>query len=148
MNHGRRPLAVVLLCLAACAPSYGSTYDKAYATAERAESAGRLAEALQAYDHAAAVAKRRGDADQARWAAADVLVREDRIGDAVARLDAMALDPTSDRQAEAAYRAADLRIAHGDTNTRLDDEFLTLHGDIPAEPSQEALRDTHRFSPI
>jgi tetratricopeptide (TPR) repeat protein len=107
-------LALAALLLAACAPSYGSTYDKAYATAERSESAGRLAEAVQAYDRAASLAKRRGDADQARWAAADVLVREDRVGDAVARLDAMAADPTSDRQAEAAYRAADLRIGHGD----------------------------------
>ncbi len=118
MDDGRlrRRWVVAALWLAACAPSYGSAYDKTYAAAERAESAGRLAEALQAYDHAAAVAKRRGDADQARWAAADVLVREDRVGDAVARLDAMALDPTSDRQAEAAYRAADLRIGHGDAD--------------------------------
>lgn len=102
--------------LAACAPSYGSAYDTAYAGAERAESAGRLVEAVQAYDRAATLAKRRGDADQARWAAADVLVREDRVGEAVARLDAMAADATSDRQAEAAYRAADLRIGHGDAD--------------------------------
>jgi tetratricopeptide (TPR) repeat protein len=116
VKDGRRCLAIVSLWLGACAPSYGSTYDKAYATAERAESAGRLAQALEAYDHAAAVAKRRGDADQARWAAADVLVRQDRVGDAVARLDAMAADPRSDRQAEAAYRAADLRVGHGDAD--------------------------------
>jgi tetratricopeptide (TPR) repeat protein len=100
--------------LAGCAPSLGAPYDRAYAAGARAESAGRLAEALAAYDRAATLGKRRGDADQARWAACDVLIREGRTADAVTRLDAMALDASSDRQGEAAYRAATLRIEHGD----------------------------------
>jgi tetratricopeptide (TPR) repeat protein len=99
-----------------CAPSLGTPYDATYAVAERAESAGRLAEALQGYDRAAALGKRTGDADQARWAAIDVLERQGRVADAVARLSAMAGDASSSRRAEAAYRAATLRIDHGDAD--------------------------------
>ncbi len=100
--------------VAGCGPSLGTPFDVTYAAAARAESAGRLQEALDAYDKAAAIGKRKGDADQARWAATDVLEREGRVADAVARLDAMAQDTTSVRQGEAAYRAASLRIDHGD----------------------------------
>jgi tetratricopeptide (TPR) repeat protein len=107
-------LSCFLAVLLGCAPSIGSAYDKAYAAAERAESAGRLAEALAAYDKAATAAVRRGDGDQARWAATDVLERQGRVPEAVERLDAMARDPASDRQGAAAYRAAALRIDHGD----------------------------------
>jgi tetratricopeptide (TPR) repeat protein len=109
-----RGAIVVLLACASCAPSMGSAYDKAYAQAERAESAGRLPEALSGYDRAVGIANRRGDADQARWAAADVLEKQGRAPEAVDRLDAMARDATSDRQGAAAYRAAALRIDHGD----------------------------------
>ena len=98
----------------ACAPSLGTPYDKTSAAAARAESAGRLPEALSGYDRAAALGARTGDADQARWAAVDVLEREGRAADAVARLDSMARDTKSDRQGQAAYRAAALRIDHGD----------------------------------
>jgi tetratricopeptide (TPR) repeat protein len=107
---------LVALCCAACAPSVGSAFDKAYAAAERAESAGRLQEALDGYDKAATLAVRRGDGDEARWAAADVLEREDRVGEAVMRLDGLAHDSKSDRQGAAAYRAAALRIDHGDAD--------------------------------
>lgn len=112
-----RRAAPWLLALAlgpGCAPSLGTPFDVAYATAARAESAGRLPEALEGYDEAATLGKRKGDADQARWAAIDVLQREGRVAEAVARLDAMASDATSVRQGEAAYRAASLRIDHGD----------------------------------
>jgi tetratricopeptide (TPR) repeat protein len=110
-----RALSVAaVLTGAGCAPSLGTPYDTTYATAARAESAGRLAEALEDYDRAATLGHRKGDADQARWAAIDVLERENRVAEAVARLDAMARDATSDRQGEATYRAASLRIDHGD----------------------------------
>src|SRR5208282_4241770 len=98
-------LATVAACTG-CAPSLGTPYDVTYAAGARAESAGRLAEALDAYDKAATLGKRKGDTDQARWAATDVLEREGRVAEAVTRLDAMALDGTSVRQGEAAYRAA------------------------------------------
>lgn len=119
MTRGRAAaigLAIAAAVGSGCAPSLGSAYDKVYADGERAESAGRLEEALAAYDRAVPLAKRRGDGDQARWAAADVLEREGRVADAIARLDAVAHDAASDRQGEAAYRAASLRIDHGDAD--------------------------------
>jgi tetratricopeptide (TPR) repeat protein len=106
--------AAAALACAACGPSLGTPYDTTYASAARAESAGRLAEALDGYDRAAALGHRKGDADQARWAAIQVLERENRVAEAVVRLDAMAGDATSSRQGHAAYRAASLRIDHGD----------------------------------
>jgi tetratricopeptide (TPR) repeat protein len=116
----RRSLAalVVFACAtSACGgPSRGAAYDRAYATAARAESAGRLAEAVDAYDHAAARAIRPRDRDQAHWSAADVLSRAGRLADAVARLDAMSRDAASEHQAEAAYRATLMRIEHGDAD--------------------------------
>lgn len=109
-----KPWCLCLLAIVSCAPSRGAAFDRAYATAARAESAGRLAEAADDYDRAALAATRARDRDQAHWSAADVLSRAGRLGDAVARLDAMARDATSEHQAEAAYRAALLRIEHGD----------------------------------
>jgi tetratricopeptide (TPR) repeat protein len=113
----RRLALTLALGLAACGgPSRGAAYDRAYAAAQRAESAGRLEEALAAYDRAAEAAKRPRDRDQARWSACDVLSRADRVADAVTRLDAVAADGTSEHQAEAAYRAAALRIEHGEAD--------------------------------
>ena len=86
------------------------------AEGSRAESAGRLAEAVEAYDRAASTAKRSRDRDQSRWDAADVLAREQDISGAVARFEAIARDGTSEHQAEAAYRVAILRIHHGDAD--------------------------------
>ncbi len=100
--------------VASCAPSVGTPFDTSYAAAERAESAGRLDEALAGFERAAVLGRRHGDADQARWAAVDVLVRQDRVADAVARLDAIAAEPASPLRGQAAYRAAILRIEHGD----------------------------------
>jgi tetratricopeptide (TPR) repeat protein len=102
-----------VVCVA-CASSPGPRYETAYAAAARAESAGRLAEALDGFDRAATLGHRKGDADEARWAAVEVLQRQGRVADAVARLDAMARDATSERQGQAAYLAASLRIEHGD----------------------------------
>jgi len=102
--------------MTACAPSRGAAYDRAMAEAARAESAGRLDEAVQGYERAEASAERPRDRDQARWDAADVLAREGHVAQAVERFDAMARDAASGHQAEAAYRAALLRIEHGDAD--------------------------------
>ncbi len=106
----------LLLALAACAPRVAPAFAEAYTAGERAESAGRLDEALAAYDRAAHAATRAGDADEARWAAADVLERQGRTADAVARFDAMAEVQGSAMAAEAAYRAASLRLDHGEAD--------------------------------
>jgi tetratricopeptide (TPR) repeat protein len=110
-----RPRSLLpLLVVAACAPSRGPAYDRAFAAAARAESAGRLAEAAAGYDRAASTASRPRDREAAKWAAADVLARSGDVAGAEARLDAMAGDAASDHQAEAAYRAALLRVENGD----------------------------------
>ena len=102
------------LAVSGCAGA--GVYDRAMAEASRDESAGRLADAIAGYDRAASVASRARDRDQARWDAADVMARAKDVAGAVARLDAIARDDASEHQAEAAYRAAALRIEHGDAD--------------------------------
>ncbi|MGO9835135.1 MAG: tetratricopeptide repeat protein [Polyangiaceae bacterium] len=109
----RLRLPVVALCLEGCAPSRGAAYEASFAKAQRAEGAGRFAEATASYDAAASSARRKRDRDQARWDAAEMEVRAANIADALSRLDAIATDPTSEHQAEAAYHSARLRIEHG-----------------------------------
>jgi hypothetical protein len=112
----RARLAAILLPAAACAPSHGAAYERAFAEASRAEGAGRMDEAVRDYDRAAALATRARDREQARWDAVDTLLRAgaDRADDALSRLDAIAADPSNEHAAEAAYRAASLRIDRGD----------------------------------
>jgi tetratricopeptide (TPR) repeat protein len=107
--------ALVALSLAsACEPAYGNAYLRAFAEASRDMGAGRLADAVRAYDEAAEVAVRARDRDEARWAAAETTAREGHAGDALRRFAPIASDPTSEHQAEAAYRIALLRIDSGD----------------------------------
>jgi tetratricopeptide (TPR) repeat protein len=110
----RSPLVVALAGLAvasaACEPAYGDAYVRAFAEAARAEGAGRLAEAVRAYDQAADAAVRARDRDEARWAAAETVAREDHVEDALRRFKAIAGDPTSEHEAEAAYRIALLEV--------------------------------------
>jgi tetratricopeptide (TPR) repeat protein len=104
------------LSWAACAPSRDAAYDRVFARAARAESAGRLGEAADDYDRAAAGATRARDRDQARWDAVDVLLRAGRVAEAVSRLDALAEDASGEHAALAAYRAASVRIEHGEAD--------------------------------
>jgi hypothetical protein len=105
--------SLTLLLATACAPSHGAAYDMAFASAARAESAGRFAEAASEYDRASASAIRPGDRDQATWNAAEMSVRAGNSAEVLSRLDAIAADATSEHQAEAAFHAAQWRIAHG-----------------------------------
>jgi len=108
--------AVCLLAVTAgCAPApRGAAYDVAFAQAARAESAGRFEEGARDYDDAASKAVRDRDRDQARWNAAEMLVRAADYSDAAARFAAIEADPKSEHRAEAAYRRAALGIDHGD----------------------------------
>jgi tetratricopeptide (TPR) repeat protein len=110
----KRLIPIVAVGLAACAPSRGTAYDSAFAQALRDEGAGRFAQAMANYDLAARAATRDRDRDQARWDAAEMDVRAERYEDVLTRLDAIAAAATSEHQAEAAYRAARIRIEHGD----------------------------------
>jgi tetratricopeptide (TPR) repeat protein len=105
-------LAALALGAGACAHQGPAPYQLAMAQASRDESAGRLAEAVRGYDRAAGLASRAPDRDQARWNAADVAAHEHDIADAAARFDAIA-SSAGEHQAEAAYRAALLRVEHG-----------------------------------
>jgi tetratricopeptide (TPR) repeat protein len=105
---------VVALCTCtACAPSHGAAFDRAFAEAARAEGAGRLEEAVEDYDRAAALAVRPRDREQAEWNALDALVRAHAFDRALTRLDGIASNTSGEHAAQAAYRAAALRIAHG-----------------------------------
>jgi tetratricopeptide (TPR) repeat protein len=84
------------------------------AAGARAEGAGRFAEAARAYDDAWREGRRALDRDQARWDAAEMLARDGQLAVAVGRLEAIASDPLSEHQAEAAYRVGILRIDSGD----------------------------------
>jgi outer membrane protein assembly factor BamD (BamD/ComL family) len=104
---------LVLTAGTACAPSRGAAFDHAFAEGARAESAGRLAEAVEDYDRAATLAVRARDREQAQWNAVDALVRARDFERALSRLDVIARDPSGEHAAEAAYRAAALRIERG-----------------------------------
>jgi tetratricopeptide (TPR) repeat protein len=101
------------LAIAACAPVRGAAFDASFAEGARAEGSGRFTEAAAAYDRATAAAVRARDREQARWDAAEMVARAGPLTDALARLDAIAAD-AGEHAAEAALRAADLRIAQGD----------------------------------
>lgn len=101
--------------MAACAPSHGAAFSRAFAEAERAETAGRFEEAARKYDEAASGAKRDRDRDHARYLAALMVLRSGDTRDGVARLEKLARDaPDSEDAAAAAYRAAAARIDSGD----------------------------------
>ena len=115
-----RPLAcatvgAILALTTACAPNRGATFPRAFAEAERAETAGLYAEAAKKYDDAARAAKLARDRDHARYLAGIMMLRDRNVRDGVARLDQVAsASPPSEDSAEAAYRAAEARIESGD----------------------------------
>jgi tetratricopeptide (TPR) repeat protein len=98
----------------ACAPAHGALYETHRTAGGRAEGAGRFEEAARDYDAAQRAATRAQDRDQARWDAAEMVARTGDVAAAASRFDAIALDATSEHQAEAAYRLANLRIRSGD----------------------------------
>ncbi len=111
-------VALVALAVAAaggCAPSQGTAFPPAFAAAQRAETAGRFLEAAGDYDAAARVARRARDRDEASYLAGLLWIRGGDRRDGVARLDAIANAATPvEHSAEAAYLAANERIAAGD----------------------------------
>jgi tetratricopeptide (TPR) repeat protein len=116
MRTARALVLFAAIGLAAC--SGGKTIDpfrRAMAEGDRAMSAGLHAEASKRYDEAAKQAARPRDRDLAEYSAALALSRTDQTA-AIARLDAIArAEPPGPHAAEAAYRAADLRLKSGAT---------------------------------
>lgn len=107
-------LSVFLWIALSCAPAPGGAFERGFAEGARAESAGRFEEAARGYDHAAQIATRARDRDQARWDAAEMVVRLGNFADGFKRMEAIANDAASEHRAEAAYRAALLLVEHGD----------------------------------
>ena len=98
-----------------CAPNHGAAFPRAFAEAERAETAGRYLEAAARYDAAAKVALLAHDRDHARYTAALMRIRGGELRAGIERLDEIAeASPATEHSADAAYRAASLRIDHGD----------------------------------
>jgi tetratricopeptide (TPR) repeat protein len=107
--------ALLLLVLAACTPDRGSVYTRSFALAEQAETRGRYADAATRYDEAAHAAKIPRDADHARYLQALMLEHAGDRSAANAAYEAIAnASPPKEDSAAAAYRAADMRIVHGD----------------------------------
>jgi tetratricopeptide (TPR) repeat protein len=104
-----------LLFLLACAPDRGAVYPVAMVRAEQAEARHDYRAAEAAYAEAARGAKVERDAAHARFLAACTL---DEAGDVAAALAAFKViadaAPPEEHSADAAYRAASLRIRTGD----------------------------------
>ncbi|MEO0326842.1 MAG: tetratricopeptide repeat protein [Myxococcota bacterium] len=107
----------LLLALAACGgpPTLSRPgapeHRDALARGDRHRHHGRTDAALAAYDEAARLARRRVDADTARYRQARVLRRAGRYAEALAVLDAMAaVRPPSRRTSRALFDAARLRL--------------------------------------
>ena len=106
---------VALAASLGCARHHGAAFPRAFAEAERAETAGRYAEAAARYDAAAKAAELARDRDHARYLAGLMMLRDGNVREGVARLEEIAnATPVSEHSADAAYRAADVRTRSTD----------------------------------
>ncbi|MGZ3417919.1 MAG: tetratricopeptide repeat protein [Polyangiales bacterium] len=113
MRRALFPIAVVLF-LSACGTVGGKPFVRAYAAGDRAYSAGRFLEAADDYEQAAKTAERPRDREEALYAAAEAHERAGDIPGALSRYDALAKEKGGERSIRAKFRAAELRIAHGE----------------------------------
>jgi len=120
-----RSTALIVLPLVAsflgCAPRRSAEFDRSFSEGRRAESAGRFEEAAAKYDQAASLAKRPRDQARMRYEAAVLISRRGNAAEATKRFDALALEkPPSDYAPNAALRAAELRLVHGEAPAAID----------------------------
>jgi len=128
-----RLVATLLVCLSlsACGTVGGTTFVRAYAAGDRSYDAGRFDEAAAAYAHAADVAERDRDKEEALYAAADALYRAGKVDAALAAFDAVAQRrPPGERSYLSAYRAARIRIDRG----KVDEGYAALEAIFRADP--------------
>lgn len=117
-----------------CGGRTASDYDRAFAESRRASSAGRSAEASEAYARAAKSATNDRDRDHAMLLAALEKARAGNLADALRELDTLAQHTPSTRTSEeAAFKAADLRRKSGSPTEGLEAlrTFVMSH---PASP--------------
>jgi tetratricopeptide (TPR) repeat protein len=106
--------ALIVAAACGCGTVGGTTFVRAYAAGDRSYSAGRFDEAAKEYAHAAEVAERDRDKEEALYASADALFRAGKTDAALAAFDALAKKrPPGERTFLSAYRAARIRIAQG-----------------------------------
>ncbi len=144
MTVSHRILAVPLLLVLGCGGSAKPTaYARSFARAERAESAGRFAEAARSYDDASREAPSPRERDHARYLAGVVLDRAGDRSSAAERFRPLAEQPVpGEDSAAAAYRLAEMRIEEGDDRGG----FGAMDGVVRRFPSSGVARPAlHRF---
>ncbi len=115
MRSPRLASTLALALLVGCGGSAPRAYPRAFAEAERAETAGRFAEASAGYDRAAKDAPNAREKAHAEYAAATTLARAGDIAGATTRLERIAYaTPPTEHSGRALYDLARLRVAHGD----------------------------------
>jgi len=106
---------VLGLALVGCGPPGGTAFVRAYASGDKAYTAGRFVEAADAYEQAAKTASRDRDHDEALYAAAVARERAGDVQGALKHFDALAAeDPPGERAIRSAFRAARLRLRNGE----------------------------------
>lgn len=143
MTGRRRGVAATALTLAAltsltslagCGGARAGDYERALAEAHRASSAGRFAEAAEAYGRASGATSAPRGKEHAALLAALERARAGDVARALAELDALAkASPPTSVSAEAEYKAARLRLRTGaEARGRAELEaFLTRHPESP-----------------
>ena len=100
---------------AGCGRSATTPYQAAFAQAERAEGAGRYAEAAADFDRAGAMAPSAREKAHAEYASAEMLVRAGDLASGAAKLRVIAnANPPGEHSAQAAYEIASIEIREGD----------------------------------
>lgn len=126
--------ALAALALVGCGASRTRDYDRAFAEALRASSAGRFGEAADAYGRASDATTTPRSRERATLLAAVARARAGDVARALIELDALAkTSPPTSISAEAAYKAAQLRLSTGaEARGRLELEaFITQHPRSP-----------------
>lgn len=108
------PLAFAVL-VAGCGRAPATPYEVAFARGERAETAGRFADAASGYDAASKIAPNERERAHAEFASAEMSIRAgDRATGAAKLRKLAAATPPGEHTAEATYRIASLEIAEND----------------------------------
>jgi tetratricopeptide (TPR) repeat protein len=108
--------ATLSAVLAACAPNHGQAFERALAEGDRAETAGRYADAARSFDAAAMHALLYRDRTHAVYLAALMFERAGDLAPARERYEAVArAAPAAEDSGAAAYKEADMDIARGDS---------------------------------
>ncbi len=138
----RAALAFLICTPLACGASAHGAYTQTFAEGERAETAGRFAEASVHYDDAAKAAPNARERDHASYAAAKMLLQAGDLAAAAPRLEAIAsATPPGEHAALAYYDLTEFKMRHG----REAEAWVALERMVVAYPASAlARRALHR----